>query len=125
MVRSTLAIRCLFTVLIGFAVFSFSPISSHDVGFDHNAGLEAATHDVISGMTIARSHSDFTSGSDTITSLESHHSELIEESEEKTFDSLALPQPAEFVYPVIPGKIEIRLTSCHPSLSMVSLPLRC
>jgi len=124
-VRSTLAIRCLFAVLIGFAVFSFSSIPSHVEGFDRNAGLETTAQDVLSGMSIVRSHSDFTSGSDTLASLESHHSELIEESEEKIFDSLDLPQPAEFVYPVRPGKIEIRLTTCHLSLSVVSLPLRC
>lgn len=125
MVCQAIPIRFWFTGLIGLAIFLSSIVLPQEAGFkaDHHS-VSVVRSDSVSIDSDVPDLS-FTNGTNTSVDLESHHSELIEESEEKIFASIAFPDSA-FLSPwSTHSKVRTRIVSAYVRFSEVSLPLRC
>ena len=125
MAGSTLSIRCWFAVLVGF-VFSFSAIpSASQLSFDPDPRTETVADSAFVVFEAVAPQLSFTNGTQPAAVLESHHSELIEESEEEVYESYDFPLPPFFATSGKCSKVHSSMISASATRSTVTLPLRC
>ncbi|MBI1323346.1 hypothetical protein GC170_09185 [bacterium] len=125
MVCPTIPIRCWFTGLIGLAIFLSSILVPQDSGNEARHQTVSVVRSGHAAIHVDVAELAFTNDTNSSAVLESHHSELIEETEEKFFDSIAFPVSAFLSEWNTHSKTQIRVVSAYVRLSEVSLPLRC
>lgn len=125
MVCPKIAIRCWLSALIGMAILFSSLLMPQSASFEGEHYLESSVHSVVGSIDSDGSGVAFSNGTHTSAILESHHSELIEETEEKFFDSIALPVSSYISAWSTHTKSQARVASANAMRSAVSLPLRC
>ena len=125
MVCPKIAIRCWLSALIGMSILFSSLLMPQSASFEGDNYLEASVHSDLGSIDSNVSGVAFSNETNSSAILESHHSELIEETEEKFFDSIALPVSSYISAWSTRSKSQARFASSNSIRSALSLPLRC
>lgn len=125
MVCPTIANRCWLSALIGMAIVVSSLLTPQKAAYEGDVHLKSCVSSDVRGLDSDIPDLAFSNESHTIPILESHHSELIEESEEKFFVSIALPVSTFISAWSAHSKLQVKFVSSNGLRSTVSLPLRC